>query len=815
MIVLKFGGTSMGTAQSIRTVAEILMKKVQSDELFVVVSAVGGITDKLARAAQYAQKGDSSYELLVIEIEQIHLAITKELIPVKQQSGVIGAVKLLINELEDVLKGIYLLRENSLKSRDYVWGMGERLSSLIIYKYMAGLTVDLDYLDPTKIITCTNSFGTGIVIMQLSKEKAQKIVLKLKKITICPGFIAGTLEGDFTTLGRGGSDYTAALFANFFRVSRLEIWSNVSGLMTADPRLVPNARVISHLSYEEALELSHFGARVIYPPTIQPALEQNIPIEIKNTFDLRDEGTQITGYWEDTSIIRGISSIDEVSLLNLSGSSMVGIPNFSARLFHALAQKNISVIIITQASSEHTICVGISSSNVLDAATVINTAFENEIRLGKVNAIEIENDLSIVALVGSNMKNQVGISGQMFNTLGKNGVNIKAIAQGSSERNITVVIEKKHLKKAVNALHESFFDDEIKKVNLFIIGLGNVGKAFLEQIASQNKYLLDKFNISLEIIGAANSRKMLFDDAGINPLVLIDGLEYSESFDQELFLKNMIALNLRNSIFVDITASEIVSDVYPAVLKQSISIVTPNKIAATKTFAHYALLKALSRKYKAQFLFETNVGAGLPVLSTLSDLVQSGDRIHKIEAVLSGTLNFIFNHYDTSIPFVEIVKKAKEAGYTEPDPRLDLSGADVMRKILILARESGYVFEMDEVSGKSFLPESCVITNNEIEFYTKLAAEEAHFVALYQAAVKQQSKLRYVAIFENKQLSTGLSQVNNEHPFYQLEGKDNIVLFYTDRYPQQPLIIKGAGAGAQVTASGIFADVMRAANTQQ
>jgi bifunctional aspartokinase / homoserine dehydrogenase 1 len=798
MIVLKFGGTSMGTAQSIRTVAEILMKKVQSDELFVVVSAVGGITDKLARAAQYAQKGDSSYELLVIEIEQIHLAITKELIPVKQQSGVIGAVKLLINELEDVLKGIYLLRENSLKSRDYVWGMGERLSSLIIYKYMAGLTVDLDYLDPTKIITCTNSFGTGIVIMQLSKEKAQKIVLKLKKITICPGFIAGTLEGDFTTLGRGGSDYTAALFANFFRVSRLEIWSNVSGLMTADPRLVPNARVISHLSYEEALELSHFGARVIYPPTIQPALEQNIPIEIKNTFDLRDEGTQITSYWEDTSIIRGISSIDEVSLLNLSGSSMVGIPNFSARLFHALAQKNISVIIITQASSEHTICVGISSSNVLEAATVINTAFENEIRLGKVNAIEIENDLSIVALVGSNMKNQVGISGQMFNTLGKNGVNIKAIAQGSSERNITVVIEKKHLKKAVNALHESFFDDEIKKVNLFIIGLGNVGKAFLEQIASQNKYLLDKFNISLEIIGAANSRKMLFDDAGINPLVLIDGLEYSESFDQELFLKNMIALNLRNSIFVDITASEIVSDVYPAVLKQSISIVTPNKIAATK-----------------QFLFETNVGAGLPVLSTLSDLVQSGDRIHKIEAVLSGTLNFIFNHYDTSIPFVEIVKKAKEAGYTEPDPRLDLSGADVMRKILILARESGYVFEMDEVSGKSFLPESCVITNNEIEFYTKLAAEEAHFVALYQAAVKQQSKLRYVAIFENKQLSTGLSQVNNEHPFYQLEGKDNIVLFYTDRYPQQPLIIKGAGAGAQVTASGIFADVMRAANTQQ
>ncbi|MGY8982854.1 MAG: ACT domain-containing protein, partial [Cytophagales bacterium] len=467
------------------------------------------------------------------------------------------------------------------------------------------------------------------------------------------------------------------------------------------------------------------------------------------------------------------------------------------------------------ASSEHTICVGIQSFDQEKAVEELHKVFSSEINSGKIDPIEVDQYLSIVALVGSNMKSQVGISGQMFSVLGRNGINIKMIAQGSSERNITVVIEKRHLKKALNVLHESFFIEERKKVNLFIIGLGNVGKAFLEQVSNQQAYLLDKLNMKLAIIGAANSKTMIFDEQGLDPMTFMEELPKSEVFNQANFLEQMRTLNLRNSIFIDITASAVVAEIYEKVLRESVSVVTPNKIAATREYKHYSLLKSLAKKHKAQFLFETNVGAGLPVLSTLSDLVKSGDQIIKIEAVLSGTLNFIFNNYDANRPFVEVVKLAKKEGYTEPDPRLDLSGEDVMRKILILARESGYQFDMDEVMGNSFLPESCQTSENEADFYLKLAADEAHFSKLYQEAQSKGCKLRYVASFEDQKLTTGLSQIGMDHPFYQLEGKDNIVLFYTHRYPEQPLVVKGAGAGAAVTASGIFADVMRVAHAQQ
>ena len=513
--------------------------------------------------------------------------------------------------------------------------------------------------------------------------------------------------------------------------------------------------------------------------------------------------------------IQSISSIDEIILLNLSGIGMVEIPSFSARFFQALADRNINVIIITQASSEHAICVGIQSKDKENAIEGINQTFANEMSFGIINPIDVEVDLSIVALVGSNMKSQVGISGQMLSTLGKNGVNIKAIAQGSSERNITVVIQKKYLKKTLNVLHESFFLNEIKQVNLFIIGLGNVGKAFLNQIAFQKTYLLEEFNLEFQIIGAANSRKMIFNEEGLDPLEVINTITTGDSFRQSRFIEKMVRLNLRNSIFIDITASEVVADTYEEILKETISVVTPNKIAVTRSFTHYQLLKTTANKFKSQFLFETNVGAGLPVLSTLSDLVKSGDRIIKIEAVLSGTLNFIFNNYDTQRSFVEVVKQAKKEGYTEPNPRLDLSGEDVRRKILILARESGYNFDLEDVVCNNFLPANCQITEGEKDFYIKLAENEGHFAALYDQATSKLRRLRYVATFENQKLMTGLVQIGEIHPFYHLKGKDNIVMFYTERYPEQPLVIKGAGAGAEVTASGIFADVMRVTNSQQ
>ncbi len=814
MIVLKFGGTSVGSVQSIKKVVEITLDRAKSTQVTAVVSAVGGVTNKLELAIRQASEENITYEKILQEIEQKHFAIVKELIPVKKQSAILGQIRLKLNRLEDVLKGIYLLKEVTPKSRDYVLSFGEKLSSLIVHHYLKEFDDQVKLLNPLNIIKCNDEYGNGVVDMELSASKAAEVRDSLTGINLCPGFIASTGDGKLITLGRGGSDYSAALLAKFWSAEKLEIWTDVNGLMTADPRLVLNARVIPHLSYEEALELSHFGAKVIYPPSIQPALESNIPIDVKNTFRPDAPGTSITRLWEDADAIRGMSSISNISLLNLTGSGMVGIPNFSFRLFQALSEVKVNVILITQASSEHSICVGISTNDITTAVNAINKTFELEIKLHRVNHVEVEDGLAIVALVGSNMRNQVGISGQLFSTLARNGVNVKAIAQGSSERNISFVVDEADLKKSVNAIHESFFVDEVKKINLFVVGVGNVGKALLEQIEKQNQYLINRHHLSLRTVGIANSKRMCFDEEGVSLQSWLDGSAEGDFFSPSEFLNRMFSLNLRNSIFLDITAASGIADLYPEILKKSISVVTPNKIAATSSFQHYQTLKHLARKYKSQFLFETNVCAGLPVISTLDDLMKSGDRIHRIEAVLSGTLNFLFNNYDASSKFSTIVNQAWEEGYTEPDPKLDLSGVDVMRKILILARESGYELELEDVVAEEFVPAKCMKVTGLDNFLDALSKEEKHFKILYDTAKKDSKRIRYVAKFENGRAQTGLEYISDDHPFYHLDGKDNIVLFYTDRYREQPLVVKGAGAGADVTASGIFADIMKVAHTK-
>jgi len=633
-----------------------------------------------------------------------------------------------------------------------------------------------------------------------------------ENLYVVPGFIASDATGTTTTLGRGGSDYTAAIYGSVLNCKGIEIWTDVSGMMTADPRLVTNARVIPDISYQEAMELSHFGAKVIYPPTLQPVMNKAIPVWIKNTFAPADPGTLIEKVSTITgSSIRGISSIHRIALLSLEGSGMIGIPGFSKRLFEALSKQHINVILITQASSEHSICVGVDSSQASLSKLSIDEAFASEIQAGTVLPLIVEEELAIIALVGDNMKNHTGISGKLFGVLGRNGINVRAIAQGSSERNISAVISTKDVKKAVNVLHEDFFEATYKQLNLFITGTGNVGRRLLQQLAQQKSFLLEHLRLQVRVTGLANSRRMLVQEDGIDLTNWQAEMEKAEPMHLASFFKIIHSKNLRNSVFVDVTANGEVALGYEHLLQKSISVVACNKIATSSPYNYYRRLKDLSKEFNAAYFFETNVGAGLPVIGTLNDLLRSGDKIRKIEAVLSGTLNFVFNHYDGKKKFTDVVKQAQEEGYTEPDPRLDLSGTDVMRKIMILAREAGNAIEMEDISNELFLPASCM-TGSVSDFYLAMAREELHFKKLYDAAAAEGKKLKFVASYENGKASVGLQHVGASHDFYHLYGKDNIVLFYTDRYSEQPLVIKGAGAGAEVTASGVFADIIRAAN---
>ncbi|MCR9131999.1 MAG: bifunctional aspartate kinase/homoserine dehydrogenase I [bacterium] len=815
MYVLKFGGTSVGTAQSLKQVQKILQNHVENGiPQAVVVSALGGITNQLVELAAKAEAGDESYTDLLVAIEERHLDVIEALIPATQRSSTVTTIKLLLNDLEDICRGVFLIHELSPRSSDHILSFGERLSSALIHDYLASSGLKVRLLDARKIIKTDAHFGNAVVDLALSYTNIQQAFDGYNDISIIPGFLASSNEGNFTTtLGRGGSDYSAALIAAALDAEKLQIWTDVSGMMTANPKMVPLAHPIKHLSYEEAMELSHFGAKVIYPPTIQPVLDKGIDVEVKNTFSPEDHGTLITKNGaENGDLVKGLSSIEDVALCTLSGSGMVAVPNFSYRLFASLSRESINVIMITQASSEHTITVGIAEKDAERARISIEAEFENEIRLRKVNPLTVETQLSIIALVGTRMREQVGVSANLFETLSHNGVNVKAIAQGSTELNISVVIDRKHLKKSLNSLHESFFLSDIRKYYLFMIGVGNVGEAFLNQIKAQNDFLSEAFKVQLNVCGLANSRKMIFNEETINLDTWKQDIEdHGTPMSDQGFVEAMEAMNMRNSIFVDCTASNDIPKLYDRILRNSISVVTPNKVACSSDFDSYLDLKKTATRYQAKFLFETNVGAGLPVISTLSDLLKSGDRITKIQAVLSGTLNFLFNTYDGSQKFSDVVKQAKAEGYTEPDPRLDLSGVDVMRKILILARESGYKLELEDIGNEPFVPEECMNTDSLDDFYAMLDKHDDVFKKMYQKAADAGKRIKYVATFERdgKQAQTGLQTFGREHPFFELDGKDNIVLFYTKRYSEQPLVVKGAGAGAAVTASGIFADVMR------
>lgn len=809
MRVLKFGGTSVGSAEAIRQTGQIIRTTATEDQIVVVVSAVGGVTNQLIALADQAALRDRAYEESLAKLKVLHAGIYAEL--TGSEDG--GFIDKLFTQLGEMCKGIFLLKELTPRTSDYIQSCGERLSSHIIYHYLKGQGVDIALYDSRDYLITDKQFGNANLLWEPSRKRLGEIKEDMPQVSLFPGFVASTEDKETSTLGRGGSDFTASLLANILEAGALEIWTDVNGLMTADPRLVKQAHLLEHVSYEEALELSHFGAKVLYPPSIQPALDRGIPIWVKNTFDPNGPTTKVTREWDqEKHLIRGISSVKDIALLTLSGNSMVGIPSFSFRLFKALSEAKVNVILITQASSEHSICVGIASADAEAAAAAVGGEFETELELRKLNPVLVENDLSILALVGSNMRDQVGVSGRMFNTLGTNGISVKAIAQGSSERNISAVIHKSDLKKALNTLHESFFLSEVKKINLFVVGVGNVGKAFLSQVQQQQRMLVKEFRLNIQVVGIANSRKAHFDEQGMDLGQWPDLLEKAGASNIDSFVEKMQSMNLRNSVFIDITASKTISEVYQQLLEASISVITPNKIAATREMDKYLALKWATRKYGSQFLFETNVAAGLPVISTLNELFKSGDKVHAIQAVLSGTLNYLFNNYDGTRPFSGIVKDAKQLGLTEPDPRLDLSGEDVMRKLLILIRESGRKFEMDQISQVSFLPEACETADNLEAFYDSLDAHEAHFKAIYEDAQAEDAQLRVVASFRNGEAKVGLEKVQKSHPFYYLEGMDNIVLFYTDRYKEQPLVVKGAGAGADVTASGIFADVLRLVN---
>ena len=812
MQVLKFGGSSVATAANINKVVAIVLLAVKKEPVLLVVSALSGVTDAILQTGKYAETGNEDYKIVLKELEQKHLNTVRELLPIQQQSATLSLVKQKFNELEGIADGVFLLGELSNRTKDRLASYGEILSSLIIAAKVNSVPFVQQWVD-SRLLICTNAnYGNATVDFIVSNQNIQQFFSNnLAQLYIAPGFIAADANHNTTTLGRGGSDYTSAIYAAALKASVLEIWTDVSGMMTADPRLVNNAKPIQQISYQEAMELSHFGAKIIYPPTIQPVMAQNIPVWIKNTFAPKEHGTLV----ENTSaisnnIIRGISSINKISLLSLEGTGMIGIPGFSKRLFEALANETVNVILITQSSSEHSICVGINEVDTDKAKQAIDHAFSYEISYGKVEPLKVETGLSIVALVGEQMKSHPGISGKMFGVLGRNGINVRAIAQGSSEKNISAVLSSIDVQKAINVLHEEFFETTFKQLNVFIAGTGNVGSKLLMQLNKQFNYLQEHLRLQIRVIGLANSKNILLNEEGVDLANWKETLLASPNGSIQDFVLAIKNLNLRNSVFVDVTANATVAGVYAQLLEKSISVVACNKIACSSSYASYQQLKSLAREFNALFLFETNVGAGLPVIGTLNDLLRSGDQVKKIQAVLSGTLNFVFNNYNGTLPFAQVVQEAQNEGYTEPDPRLDLGGTDVMRKIMILAREAGKQLEMEDISNEYFLPAKC-FEGSVADFYAEMEKQEPHFKAIYDAAAAKGCKLKFVATYENGKAAVGLQHIPVDSDFYHLYGKDNLVLFFTERYPEQPLVIKGAGAGAEVTASGVFADIIRVA----
>jgi aspartokinase/homoserine dehydrogenase 1 len=811
MKVLKFGGSSVANSENIQKVLAIVKQESKNEKVAVVVSAFGKTTDQLISAGNKALKNIAEAKETLETIKKLHDQIITDLITTHKKE-VRSEVVDLFKKLVSIYEGLYLLQELSDKTLAKISSFGERLSSLIIANAAKEL-FDATHEESRKLITTNNDYLNAQVNFKITDVNITSFFDKNKhQVVFLGGFISSNSNHETTTLGRGGSDYSASIYAAALGAKELQIWTDVSGMFTANPRVVKQASPISEISYEEAMELSHFGAKVLYPPTIQPSLRKEIPIRIKNTFDPENLGTLISNNPKNGNEVKGISHIENISLITIEGGGMVGIPGFSQRLFETLSRQKINIVFITQASSEHSICVGLYENDAAKASELLDDTFRSEIDRKKIKPIIVENNLAIIAVVGESMKNYQGLSGQMFSALGKNNVNVRAIAQGSSEKNISAVINKKDAKKALNTLHEQFFGEKIKQLNLFVTGVGNVGERFLAQIHKQNEFLKENLKLTIRVIGISNSRKMVFDSDGINLENWKERLENGAPTSIDSFYNKVKESNHRNSVFIDNTANQQVSEVYEKYLRQSISVVTCNKIACGSSYENYKTLKEISRKFNASFLFETNVGAGLPIIDTLKNLINSGDQIHKIQAVLSGSLNFVFNNFNENSTFHNVVEQAQQEGYTEPDPKIDLSGVDVARKILILARESGYQLELEDISKNAFLPLDTLETKNNEDFYTSLIKHENHFQKIYAEANDKDCRLKYVAEFKDGKATVGLQHIATDHPFYNLEGSDNIVLFFTERYPENPLLIKGAGAGAEVTASGIFADVIRIAN---
>jgi aspartokinase/homoserine dehydrogenase 1 len=814
MKILKFGGSSVANKENILRVFDIIKPQNEREEIAVVFSALGGVTEILLSTAEKAKSGNRTYVDHVKGLEERHFELVKQLIPVQLQSAVLTFVKVRFNELEDLFHGIFLIKECSPKTLDYVASFGERLSAYILTEALKVEGLPAVYLDARSVIRTNDRFGNAKVDFSSSNDLIQDFFHQNPGLKIITGFIASTEKGETATLGRSGSDYTAAIFASALQADSLEIWTDVSGVLTADPKLVYTAFTIPQLSYSEAMELSHFGAKVIFPATMKPAMKKGVPIYIKNTFEPKNPGTLINGDHPSGKLIKGISSMSGIALLNIEGAGLLDVVGVSRRVFGALADAHVNVILISQASSEHSVCIAIRMDEVSIAKDAIEKEFLYEIKNGEMDPVVVISDMAVVAAVGENMKHNPGASGRMFSSLGRNNVNVHAIAQGSSELNISAVISQTDLQKALNALHEAFFLSDNKVLHLFLVGVGLIGKALIRMIANQREKLQRENDLDIQIHGIANSRFMAFHEDGfdLKNCPAPEDAPDAKPMDLDKFLSQMDEMNFSNSVFVDCTASPEVADSYERVLEGSVPVVTPNKKANSGTLERYKALKKLAYKRGVKYLYETNVAAGLPVISTLQDLMLSGDRVIRIEAVLSGSMNYIFSEFENGVPFSEVVRQAKEKGYTEPDPRDDLSGMDVGRKILILGREAEQELHFEDVSIQSMVPEDCVETKDIESFFEKLKQHDGDFAMMLQKAQGEGKKLRFMATLENGKATVGLNALDNSHPFFTLKGSDNMILFTTERYHDFPMIIRGPGAGADVTAAGVFADVIRLGN---
>lgn len=816
MKVLKFGGTSVATPDRIKGIGQLIKERSDAGEkLTIVFSAFGGVTDKLIEVAEAAASGDKGYLDLFGALEKRHHDACHDLLPPDDPCTKVIYENFKV--FKDLLHGVFLVREASLRTMDYILSFGERNSANIIAAYFKSIGIPAAFLDARKIIKTNKDFGQAAVVQDQTDDLIQKYYeVEADKLHVVTGFIASDIGGLTTTLGRGGSDYTAALLAGALESEVLEIWTDVDGVLTSNPRIVKNAYTIPQLSYDEAMELSHFGAKVIYPPTIQPALNKSIPIYIKNTFNPSFGGTLISAKAEDEGKrkITGVTSITDMALLTLEGTGLMGTTGTAGRLFSSLGRDRINVIMITQASSEHSICIAVKEKDADAAEQCLNHEYAKELESQTVKPIRVEKELSLIAVIGEKMKRVPGVSGSLFKALGNNGINVMAIAQGSSELNISIAIKRKDEHKALNLVHDAFFLSAHKRLNLYLVGVGLIGGTLLKQIHEQKEALLQSKHLDIRINGIANSRKFIADENGID---LKDWQSSLDKSKQEMslatFVNDIKTHNLANSIFIDCTANHAIKEHYPEVLGANVSIVTANKVAASDKYDNYRKLHDLALKHNVHFLYETNVGAGLPVLSTVEGLVKSGDKVEAIEAVISGSLSYIFNNYDPSKSFKELIVQAREKGYTEPDPRDDLSGQDIKRKIIILSRVAGYRIEDQDVHIEPILPASCMEAETIEDFFIELDKHDAHFRSMIEEAHTNDAKLRYVASLKDRKAAIKLEQVTLESPFYGLASTDNMIVIHTERYRERPLVIQGPGAGADVTAAGVFAEIIQLGNT--